>query len=169
MLLRDATGADLPAINEIYNHCVLSSTCTFQITPATLDERAAWLAGRGPLHPAIVIEEDGAVIAWGSLQAFHKREAYAATVENSVYVHHGHYRRGLGKMIMEELIRRARSAGARSIVALIAADQEGSLALHRALGFAEAGRLRQAGEKFGRVLDVIYMQLLLGPAIPQVA
>ena len=166
MHLRDATAADLPAINEIYNHCVMTSTCTFQITPATLEERHSWLAGRGPLHPAVVVEDEGRVIAWGSLQAFHKREAYAATLENSVYVHQDHHRRGLGKLIMLELIGRAQRAGARSIVALIAADQEGSLGLHRALGFAEAGRLQQAGEKFGRVLDVIYMQLLLQPEAP---
>lgn len=161
MLLRDATEADLPAINAIYNHCVLTSTCTFQVTPATLEEREVWLAGRGPRHPAIVGEENGEVIAWGSLQPFNKREAYAATVENSVYVHHDHYRRGLGRLVMEELFRRARATGVHSIIALIAADQEGSIGLHRALGFTHAGHMREVGVKFGRVLDVVYMQLML--------
>jgi L-amino acid N-acyltransferase len=161
MTLRDATEADLPAINDIYNPRVLDSTCTFQITPATLEERQAWFTGRGPRHPVIVAEENGEILAWGSLSPFHKREAYAATVENSVYVHHDHQRRGLGRMVMEELIRRARASGAHSIVALIAAEQEGSIILHRSLGFTEAGRLREVGIKFGRVLDIVYMQLLL--------
>ena len=161
MTLRDATPADLPAINDVYNHYVLTCTCTYQVTPATLAEREEWFAGRGARHPVIVAEENGEVLAWGSLSAFHKREAYAATVENSVYVSHRHQRRGLGRAVLEELIRRARAAGVHSIVAGISADQEGSIALHTRLGFAPAGLLREVGGKFGRTLDVIYMQLLL--------
>jgi L-amino acid N-acyltransferase YncA len=161
MTLRDATPDDLPVINDIYNHYVLSSTCTYQTTPSTLEERGLWFAGRGPRHPVLVAEEDGEVLAWGSLSAFHKREAYAGTVENSVYVSHRHQRRGLGRAIMEELIRRARAAGVRSVVAVISTDQEGSIELHERLGFHRCGLLREAGEKFGRRLDVAYLQLLL--------
>ena len=161
MLLRDATEADLPAINAIYNHYVLTSTCTYQMTPATEEERRAWFAGRGSRHPVIVAEMDGAVVAWGSLSSFHKREAFAATVENSVYVSHAHQRLGLGWKLMEELIRRAHSSGVHTIVAAISADQEGSIALHARLGFIETGRLHEVGSKFGRMLDVVYMQLML--------
>ena len=162
MTLRDATEADLPAINAIYNHCVLTSTCTYQVTPETEEARRAWFTGRGPRHPVIVVESGGEVLAWGSLSAFHKREAYAQTVENSVYVSHLHQRRGLGTSVMKELIRRARAAGIHTIIAGISADQEGSIALHRRLGFVECGRLREVGCKFGRMLDVVYMQLLPG-------
>lgn len=157
-VLRDATAADLPAINEIYNHYVLTSTCTYQIIPETAGGREAWFSGRGPQHPVIVAEVDGAVAAWGSLSPFHKREAFAGTVENSVYVSHRHQRRGLGRLIMEELMRRAREQRLRTVVAAISADQEGSIALHARLGFEETGRLRQMGCKFGRILDVVYMQ-----------
>lgn len=162
MTLRDATEADLPAINAIYNYCVLTSTCTYQMTPETEEARRAWFTGRGPRHPVIVAEHDGEVLAWGSLSAFHKREAYAQTVENSVYVSHLHQRRGLGTKIMEELIRRARAAGVHSIIAGISADQEGSIALHRRLGFTDGGRLREVGCKFDQQLDVVYMQLMIG-------
>ena len=162
MTLRDATEADLPAINAIYNHCVLTSTCTYQLTPETAEARRAWFTGRGPRHPVIVAVRDGEVLAWGSLSAFHKREAYAQTVENSVYVSHLHQRRGLGTKIMEDLIRRARATGVHSIIAGISADQEGSVALHRRLGFEDCGRLREVGCKFDRVLDVVYMQLMIG-------
>ena len=162
MILRDATAADLPAINAIYNHYVPVSTCTYQTTPETDEGRLAWFTGRKPQHPVIVSEIDGAVVAWGSLSAFHKREAYAGSVENSVYVSHTLQRRGIGRIIMEELIRRARASGIHTIVAVISADQEGSIALHQRLGFVETGRLREVGRKFGRVLDVVYMQLMTG-------
>lgn len=157
-LLRDAAAADLPAINAIYNHYVQTSTCTYQIVPETAEGRAAWFAGRGPQHPVVVAESGGRVVAWGSLSAFHKREAFAGTVENSVYVSPDHQRLGLGRLLMEELLRRARAAGVRTVVAAISADQPGSIALHRGLGFTETGRLRRMGCKFGQVLDVVYMQ-----------
>ena len=162
MILRDATAADLPAINAIYNHYVPVSTCTYQTTPETDESRLAWFTGRKPQHPVIVAEIDGTVVAWGSLSAFHKREAYAGSVENSVYVSHTLQRRGIGRIIMEELIRRARASGIHTIVAVISADQEGSIALHQRLGFVETGRLREVGRKFGRVLDVVHMQLMTG-------
>lgn len=161
-VLRDAADADLPAINAIYNHYVFTSTCTYQVTPETEESRRAWFTGRKPQHPVIVAELDGVVVAWGSLSPFHKREAYAGTVENSVYVSHLHQRRGLGRLIMEELIGRARSSGLHTIVAAISADQGGSIALHHCLGFVETGRLREVGRKFDRLLDVVLMQLMTG-------
>ena len=159
--LRDATAADLPAINAIYNHYVLTSTCTYQILPSTLEERDAWFSGRAPRHPVIVAEDDGGeVVAWGSLSSFHKREAFERTVENSVYVSHTRQRLGLGRTVMEELIRRARARDVHTIVAAISSDQAGSLLLHERLGFVETGRLHEVGRKFGKVLDVVYMQLM---------
>ena len=119
--LRDATTSDLDAINAIYNHYVLNSTCTFQIAPESPDSRAAWFANRSPAHPVIVAESAGEIIAWGSLSPFHKREAFAATAENSIYVHHLHLRRGLGSLLLDALILRARSANLLSIVAAISA------------------------------------------------
>jgi phosphinothricin acetyltransferase len=160
--LRDARPDDLPSINAIYNHYVLTSTCTFQIEPETTEGRAAWFAGRGAAHPVLVAEEDGEVIAWGSLSPFHRREAFAATAENSVYVHAGHQRRGLGSRLLEALLARGRASGLHVIVAAISSDQEGSVALHARHGFVEVGRLREVGRKFGRTLDIIYMQHLIG-------
>jgi len=162
MIVRDATAADLQVINAIYNHYVPISTCTYQMTPETEEGRRAWFTGRKPQHPVIVAELDATVVAWGSLSPFHKREAYAGTVENSVYVSHLHQRCGLGRLIMEELIRRARASGIHTIVAAISADQEGSIALHNRLGFIETGRLREVGRKFDRLLDVVLMQLTTG-------
>ncbi|WP_437586352.1 N-acetyltransferase family protein [Sorangium sp. So ce1000] len=162
--IRLATEADLAAIEEIYAFYVERSTCTFATTVPTPAERRAWLAAHGPLHPATVaVEGDGAgtVVGWGSLSLWNPREAYARSVENSVYVRDGLHRRGLGRRILADLVSRAISLGHRTIIAQIAGDQAASVALHRALGFEDAGLLRDVGYKFDRWLDVILMQRAL--------
>ncbi|WP_437293556.1 N-acetyltransferase family protein [Sorangium sp. So ce426] len=159
VLIRLATEADLSAIEEIYAFYVERSTCTFATTVPTPAERRAWLAAHGPLHPATVaVEGDGTVVGWGSLSLWNPREAYARSVENSVYVRDGLHRRGLGRRILADLVSRAISLGHRTIIAQIAGDQAASVALHRALGFEDAGLLRDVGHKFDRWLDVILMQ-----------
>jgi phosphinothricin acetyltransferase len=95
--LRDAAAADLPAINDIYNHYVLHSTCTYQEEPETADARRAWFDAHGPAHPVTVAVDDGVVVGWGSLSPYHRRSAYRRTVENSVYVAHTHHRRGIAR------------------------------------------------------------------------
>ena len=159
--LRDATVADAGAINDIYNHYVHTSTCTFQAVDVTEAERVAWLEEHDEAHPAVVAERDGVVVAWGSLSRFRARHAYDPTVEVSVYVDAAHVRQGLGRTILDHLIGRARAAGHHAVMALIAADQGASVALHARFGFTEVGRLREVGCKFDRWLDVIYMERVL--------
>ena len=161
LVIRQATVADLDTINAIYNHYVLHSTCTYQTEPETAAGRRAWFDRHGPEHPVVVADAAGEVVGWGSLSAFHARAAYRHTVENSVYVRHDLVRRGIGKTLLEHLIRQAKLIGHRTIIAGIDADQAASIAFHARHGFAEVGHLRQVGFKFGRWLDVIYMQLLL--------
>ncbi|TAK99942.1 MAG: N-acetyltransferase family protein [Verrucomicrobia bacterium] len=159
--IRRAREADLPAINDIYNHYVLHSTCTYQEEPETIENRCAWFQQHGELHPVIVAEQAGEIVGWGSLSAYHRRSAYRRTVENSVYVHHHRHRCGLGSMLLRDLISRAREAGHRAIIAGIDGEQAASVALHAKFGFETVGQLKQVGFKFGRWLDVIYMELLL--------
>jgi len=162
--IRNATAADLGAINAIYNHYVRHSCCTYQEKPETLSARRRWFRRHGKRHPVIVAEAAGRVIGWGSLSAYHARSAYRFTVENSVYVHHRHHRRGIGSRLLQELIARARGLGFRAIIAIIDAGQAGSVALHAKFGFKEVGRFKQVGFKFNRWLDVVYMELLMkGP------
>ena len=159
--LRSATESDLVAINDIYNHYVLHSTCTYQEEPESLENRRHWFQHHGERHPVIVAEADGQVAGWGSLSSFHPRSAFRHTVENSVYVHHGLHRCGLGSLLLRELIVRARSLGHRAIIAGIDSGQPASVALHAKFQFEEVGRLRRVGLKFGRWLDIIYMELIL--------
>ena len=159
--IRLATAADLPAIHELYNHYVLHSTCTYQTEVEPLSAREAWFAARGPEHPVTVAEVDGTVVAWGALSRFHPRSAYRRTVENAVYVRHDSHRQGVGRAVLADLIERAAALGHHTIVALVDGEQAGSLALHERLGFERAGRIREAGFKFDRWLDVVYLQRMV--------
>ncbi|HEY1921395.1 MAG TPA: GNAT family N-acetyltransferase [Tepidisphaeraceae bacterium] len=159
--IRPAGAGDLVAINDIYNYYVLHSTCTYQELPEPIEGREKWFAVHGPRHPVIVAEVDGKVAGWGSLSAYHVRSAYRHTVENSVYIHHEFHRRGIGSLILADLIERARGIGHRAIIAGIDGDQGASMKLHAKFGFVRVGHLKELGFKFGRWLDVIYMELLV--------
>ena len=146
---RPATESDLAAINDIYNHYVLHSTCTYQEEPERIEDRRRWFAHRGDRHPVIVAETGGQVVGWGSLSAYHPRSAYRHTVENSVYVHHQHHREGIGSLLLQELIIRARDLGHRVIIAGIDAEQTASVALHTKFQFEKVGHFKKVGFKFG--------------------
>jgi phosphinothricin acetyltransferase len=159
--IRLATLSDLNAINQIYNHYVDTSTCTYAESPTTETERRVWFDSHDATHPITVAEIDGKIVGWGSLSAFHDRSAYRFTVENSVYVSAKHHHQGIGSAILRDLIDRACAAGHHTIIAGIDAEQKPSISLHSRFGFKPVAHLRQVGFKFGRWLDVVYMQLLL--------
>src|SRR4026208_952188 len=103
--IRLATAADIQAINDIYNYYVHHSTCTYQLEPEPLEGRKAWFAAHpSNKYPVTVAEIDGQVIGWGSLSKSRDRAAYDGTVEASVYIHHDHHRRGVGRTILLDLI-----------------------------------------------------------------
>lgn len=159
--VRLATAADSEAIRAIYNYYVERSTCTFQLEADTPEQRLAWLTDRSDQHPVIVAELDGVVIGWGSLSPWNKRCAYASTVEGSIYIHHEHQRRGLGRALLEDLIARANALGHHVLIGGACTEQVASLGLQQALGFQQVAHFREVGYKFGRWLDVAYMQLML--------
>ena len=160
-VVRLAIPADLTSVREIYNHYVHTSTCTFQLDPDTATEREAWFANRDSAHPVVVIEEAGAVIGWAALSAWKERAAYARSVEASVYVHPDHHRRGLGRALLLDLIARARDLGHHVVIGGACTEHPASIALQEAVGFERVAWFREVGYKFGRWLDVIYLQLIL--------
>jgi phosphinothricin acetyltransferase len=162
--IRAATEADLAGINDIYNHYVLHSTCTYQEEPEPIESRRQWFRHHGEKHPIIVAETGKEIVGWGSLSAYHPRSAYRRTVEDSVYVHHEHHRCGVGSFLLEDLILRARSLGHYAIIAGIDGEQAASVALHGKFRFEKVGHFKKVGFKFGRWLDVIYMELMLEAA-----
>jgi phosphinothricin acetyltransferase len=159
--IRQALESDLPIINEIYNHYVTHSTCTYQTEPSTIDERRRWFEEHREHEVVTVAEVEGRVVGWACLSQFHPRAAYRLTVENSVYVHPNHLRQGVGLALLADLIERGKRMGFHTIIAVISRDQIPSIKLHEDLGFDRAGLLCQVGNKFDQWLDVVYMQLML--------
>ncbi len=160
-LIRPARLPDVPAILAIYNHYVRESTCTYQLEEETLAQRKSWLKNRKPEHAVLVAELGGVVAGWAALSPYSLRGAWRPTVEDAVYLRPDARRRGVGRVLLGELLAVAEKNGFRSVVARISAEQAGSLALHAALGFGEVGRMREVGWKFGQWLDVVYLQKML--------
>jgi L-amino acid N-acyltransferase len=160
--VRLAEQADAEAIRAIYNPEVSGSTVTFDLVPRSLDDQLAWLTEHSGGHPAVVaIDEGGAVVGFGSLSAYRDRPAYSTTVENSVYVRTDQRRTGVGRAVLEELVRLATVYGYHSVMARIVGGHHASIELHSQCGFSIVGTEREVGRKFGQWLDVTVMQRLL--------
>jgi phosphinothricin acetyltransferase len=153
---------DAAAIRDIYNVEVTSSTVTFDLVPRTLDEQVMWIDEHQGGHPATVaVDGSGEVIGFASLSPYKDRPAYSTTVEDSVYVHRDHRGKGVGRLLLDDLLRLGRDHGFHSMIARIVGDHDASIALHKACGFELVGTEREVGRKFNKWLDVVEMQRLL--------
>ena len=161
MEVRLARAADAEAIRRIYNAEVTGSTVTFDLEPRTLEEQRAWVAEHQGVHPAVVAVDAESVAGFGSLSPFRDRPAYATTVEDSVYVGDAWRGRGVGRLILDELVDLAGRRGFHTVIARASGDNDPSIALHRACGFTLVGVEREVGRKFGRWIDVAVMQRML--------
>lgn len=165
-VLRDAEARDIVAITALYGREVEGGTATFEMTPPTLDEMADRLAAvtRHGL-PWLVAEVDGRFAGYAYASPFRPRPAYRYGVEGSIYVEETARGQGVGRALLIALIDRTRALGLRHIIGAVSDSDTSvaSIALHRSLGFREAGVYRQVGWKFERWLDVTLMQLDLAP------
>lgn len=160
LVLADTTHAE--GIRAIYNRAVENTTATFEMTPRTQAEQLEWIEEHSGAYPALVaLDEGGNVVGFGSLSPYRARCAYSTTVEDSVYVHEGFQRRGIGRAILLGLVELAHSHGFHAVIARIAGGNEASVALHGSCGFELIGVEREIGRKFGRWLDVICMERLV--------
>ena len=164
LILRPSTGADLPAITAVYADSVANGTGTFETEApdeAEMARRRDDVLSKG--LPWLVAETEGRLLGYAYANQFRPRRAYRFCLEDSVYLHPDARGRGVGRLLLAELVARCEAAGARQMLAVIGDSQNaGSIALHRALGFDDCGVLKAAGWKFGRWLDVVLMQRALG-------
>jgi phosphinothricin acetyltransferase len=159
-LIRDASEADLAAIRDIYNHAVEHTTAIWNETVVDLDNRREWFAMRRARgFPVLVAEKDGKIAGYASYGDWRAFEGFRHTVEHSVYVEKDHQGAGIGKQLMTALIKRAGENGIHVMIAGIEAGNQASIALHEKLGFRNGGTFHEVGIKFGRWLDLTFMEL----------
>ena len=162
VVIRPAAAGDAEAVRGIYNHEVEHTTHTFDLVPRSLADQQAWLRDREGALGVLVAEVDGEVTGFASLSEYRPRAAYRTSVESSVYVHESVRGRGVGRLLMRELVVVAEARGFHTIIARIADGHEASIGLHQAVGFTTVGTEREVGRKFGGWLDVVVMQRMLG-------
>ena len=166
--IRPATEQDLPAILAIMNEVIANSLAIYAYAPLSLEDRQAWFAAqRAGGWPVLVAELQGKVVGFGSIGPFRTRPAYKYSAEHSVHVDAAHRGNGVGSALLTALIADAQALGLRTLIGGIDAGNTGSLAFHARYGFTECARIKDVAFKFGRWLDLVFVQLILpGPATP---
>lgn len=162
MQIRNAEAQDCSEIAEIYNHAVIHTTAVWNEVTVDADNRARWLYNhKDNGYPVIVALVDDVVVGFATLSDFRSWDGYRHTVEDSIYVRFDQRGRGIGKALLEELIVRGRNDGFHVIVAGIEAGNESSIKLHEKFRFKRTGVLTEVGTKFGKWLDLAFLQLTL--------
>jgi L-amino acid N-acyltransferase YncA len=163
-VLRDATAADMAVVQSIYAAHVSHGTGTFEEVPPNVEEMTdRWRSILDRELPYLVAGFDGQVQGFAYVAPFRPRSAYRHTIEDSIYVKPETVGRGLGRFLLGHLIERCTERGYRQMVAVIGdSENTASIRLHGSLGFKRAGVLTSSGFKFGRWLDVVFMQRALG-------
>lgn len=162
MEIRDATSDDLPGILAIYNEVIATSTAVYSDKPATLEDRTAWWHARGEqAYPVLVATDSTGVVGFASFGDFRTWPGYRFTVEHTVHVRQDSRGKGVGSALMTPLIDRASALGKHVMIAGVDADNAASLRFHERLGFERVAHFRQVGFKFGRWLDLVFLQRYL--------
>jgi L-amino acid N-acyltransferase len=160
--VRDATRQDLPEILSIYNEVIRNSTAVYsevEFTPARGD---AWFDTKAEqAMPFIVAQDATGVVGFGTFGEFRAWPCYRHTVEHSVHIRADRRGLGLGRTLVLELVARAKTMQKHVMIAGIDADNAISIGLHRSLGFSQVGHFHEVGFKFGRWLDLVFLELSL--------
>jgi phosphinothricin acetyltransferase len=157
--IRDVNQSDAAPIAAIYGHHVLNGTASYELEAPSVPETLARINRiKSESWPFLVAEAEGQICGYAYVTQFRDRAAYRFTAEDSIYIDARRTGAGIGRKLLETLIERSSAQGFRTMVAVIGGAEPASIALHEALGFAEVGRLRRVGFKFGRWLDSVYMQ-----------
>lgn len=159
LTIADATEADLPGLVEIYNEVIATSTAVYSSEPVTLEDRRSWWRTRvGQGYPVLVARDPGGVCGFSTFGDFRAWPGYRFTVEHTVHVRADGRSRGTGTLLVQALLPRATALGKHVMIAGVDAANEASIRFHERLGFTQSGRLREVGYKFGRWLDLVFLQ-----------
>lgn len=165
MLIRDADVEDLPAITDLFNALIPTTTIAWREDVATIDEMAEWFREQREAGlPVLVADANGSVVGyccWTTFRGGARFRGYRYTAELTIHVDQTRHRAGIGTALLGALIERARQSGLHVLVAGIDADNVVSIDFHRSFGFSEVARMPETGRKFDRWLDLVLMQLIV--------
>jgi phosphinothricin acetyltransferase len=158
--IKKATIEDVPGITSIYNDAILTTTATFDTEIKTIENRLEWFNQHTEKYPLLVAAENNEVLGWASMTRWSDRSAYDDTAEISLYIHPKHRDKGIGKLLMNEIVKAGKISGLHCVLSRITQGNEKSIYLHQQVGFTHVGLLKEVGKKFGTILDVYMMQLI---------
>jgi L-amino acid N-acyltransferase YncA len=150
--------ADLPVVLDIYNHYILTTTATFRLQPITMETLRTFIFVNHHRYGACLIYNRGEIAGFCFLTQYKGVEAYDRTAEMGVYLKPAFTRRGLGAEAVRHLEQAAAANGVKVVIASISGENEASIKLFRKLGYEECGHFKRVGEKWGRVIDVVWFQ-----------
>jgi L-amino acid N-acyltransferase YncA len=162
VLFREMTENDLDFVKEIYDDYILKTTYTFDIEPSTVSKLKEEIPIRHPVYKSFIISADGVDRGYCYYSQFKKRPAYNRTAEVSVYLKNDCTGKGIGKHALEHITGCAANYGIKNLIAVISEENLISIEFVQKNGFIPCGHLRNVGEKFGRILDVVYYQKEIG-------
>ena len=153
---------DTQAILDIINYNILHSTALYDYNIRNYEQQQAILEDKtNKGFPVLVAELNEELVGFGMYSEFRFREAYKFTVEHSVYVSENHIGKGIGKVLLSELIQLAKAQGLHTMIGVIDSENQGSIEFHEQFGFKTVGIIKESGYKFDRWLDSVFVQLLL--------
>jgi L-amino acid N-acyltransferase len=166
MEITDAVESDIAAITAIYNDVILTSTAIFNDATVSVEDRVAWWKARvAQGYPVLVARDEHGVAGFASFGDFRPWPGYRFTVEGSIHIDASARRKGVGAALLEVMIARARAAGKHVLVAGVDSANVASLQFLERSGFERVGHLREVGNKFGRFLDLVFLQYMLEASV----
>ncbi len=160
--IREALPEDLPAIAEIWNYYILHSTYNYDYQPKDLAFFEQWFETKKHLNlPVFVITWDNTLAGYGTYGQFRDRDGYLHSAEHGLYFSNAYQGKGLGKILLKQLMEDAKSRGFHTLIAGIDSSNPGSIEFHRKMGFEDIGTFREVGFKNGQWLDCVFLQKML--------
>lgn len=162
VIIRPYEVKDTQAILDIINFNIINSTALYDYNIRTLEQQKLIFEDKTTKgFPVIIAEIDNVVVGFGMYSEFRFREAYKFTVEHSVYVNQNFHGKGIGKILLQELINRAKEQKLHTMIAVIDEENQSSIEFHEKFGFKIVGVIKESGYKFDRWLHSVFMQLIL--------
>jgi len=160
-VIREAREEDVPRMTEIYNQGILDRQSTLELDPHPVSQERAWFQSHGPLEPILVAEKDGAVIGYAALSRFSQRRCHDHVKDLRIYIAREWRGKGIGSLLLGNLIEVARERGVRKIVLSALPSNEAGLKLYKKFGFRTVGVYKEHGFLNGEWVDVVIMEKLL--------